>query len=359
METPCIADGPFDPTSHTPDVIIRSSDNVDFYVMKTFLAFSSPDVLGAMFTLPQSQQDISSPSGLHIIPITEDSEALRILLLHCYPLDLQDGASNVVAIARAMSAARKYVMDSVEKRLERTLFSNALPMLDDNSLHIYALACRYGLGELARAAAKKTLELPASYLSPSPELKHISGMDVFQLTQLRHRCVKDIWKWYFLSDIEHLFHEKHSYALLPTPYVWLNMESHKKKPLDQICAFVATDLPRMDDQDFCPVSTEDFYFFSPAWWSTYFVALMRAIEVCPSRRTIFNFSEEEYYKALTAASSYDICRPYAVRQLDAFREDFALALDEIVAKVRGHDLLLGKYCSSFSKAINELEFQKA
>jgi hypothetical protein len=70
MEAPRNADSPFDPASHTPDVILRSSDNVDFYVMKTFLAFSSPDVFAPMFTLPQTQHDIPSPSGLHIVPVS-------------------------------------------------------------------------------------------------------------------------------------------------------------------------------------------------------------------------------------------------------------------------------------------------
>ena len=142
METPHNAKSPFDPASHTPDVILRSSDNVDFYVMKTFLAFSSPDVFAPMFTLPQAQHDIPSPSGLHIVPVAEDSKALRILLLCCYPLDLQDEANDIEDIARAVSAARKYAMDFAEKRIEKILFSNALSVLDKNPLHVYAVACR-------------------------------------------------------------------------------------------------------------------------------------------------------------------------------------------------------------------------
>jgi len=130
METPRNADSPFDPASHTPDVILRSSDNVDFYVMKSFLAFSSPDVFGGMFTLPQAQLNIPSPSGLHIVPVTEDSKTLRILLLYCYPLDPHDEGndSDVGDIARAVSAARKYAMDFTgEKDSKNAFFQGFFP----------------------------------------------------------------------------------------------------------------------------------------------------------------------------------------------------------------------------------------
>lgn len=333
METPRNADSPFDPESHTPDVILRSSDNVDFYVMKTFLAFSSPDVFGAMFTLPQTQHDIPSPSGLHIVPVTEDSKALRILLLYCYPLDLQDEANDVGDIARAVSAAHKYTMDFTAKRIEKGFLSKALSLLDRNPLHIYALACRYGFEELGRAARKMS-DVPPSHLSSSPELKHITGMDMYQLSQFRHRCVLAIWEWYF--ETKHSFQEEGPFGeAVEVAYVWFNHKSHRREPTSgQPCSFEVTRVQRQDDWDHYSPCDECFSIFASPWWSSYFVALMKAIELCPSRRTVFKFSNEAYYDALTAASSCEFCRLEAVCHLDFFREDFAWNIDVIVTRVK-------------------------
>jgi len=335
METPRNADSPFDPASHTPDVILRSSDNVDFYVMKSFLAFSSPEVFGGMFTLPQTQPDIPSPSGLNIVPVTEDSKALRILLLYCYPLDQQDDEfNNVGDIARAISAARKYAMDFTEKKIEKMLSSKTSSLLDKNPLHVYAVACRYGLEKLGRAAARKTLEIPPSHLFPSPELNHITGMDMYQLTKFRHRCVEAIWNWYFHSETEHIMVEDTPVGPMPVSYVWFTSKYHENAS-DRTCSFITTTIVRLDDWNYCPTyEGECCEIYATPWWSAYFVALMRAIELCPSRKTVFNFSEEKYYKALTAASSCTLCRPDAARQLEAFRKDFAADIDRIVKEVK-------------------------
>jgi len=347
METSRNAESPFDPASHTPDVILRSSDNVDFYVMKTFLAFSSPDFFAPMFTLPQAQHDIPSPSGLHIVPVTEDSKALRILLLYCYPLDLQDEPedNDVGDIARAVFAARKYLMDLAGKRIEKVFLSKALSLLDRNPLHIYALACRYGFEELGRAAARKTLELPPSRLFASPELKHITGMDMFQLTQSRYRCVLAIWAWYFLSETEHFCLEEGPYGEpVVGTYVWFDRHSHKG---NQPCSLEVTEVQRHDHENWNYYPSEDFVICATPWWSTYFVALMKAIELCPSRRTVFKFSDQAYYKALTDASSCAVCRLQAVRHLDLFREYFAGNIDEIVTKVKSQAFRLKKTAHVF------------
>jgi hypothetical protein len=338
METSRNAESPFDPTSHTPDVILRSSDNVDFYVMKTFLAFSSPDVFAPMFTLPQTQHDIPSPSGLHIVPVAEDSKALRILLLYCYPLDLQDEPkdNDVGDIARAVFAARKYAMDFAGKRIEKVFLSEALSLLDRNPLHIYALACRYGFEELGRAAARKTLELSPSRRFPSPELKHITGLDMYQLTQSRYRCVLAIWNWYFLSGTEHFYQDEGPYGeLIEETYVWFNLKSHDRENTSgRACSLEVREIRRHDDEDWNYYPSGDALdIFATPWWSTYFVALMKAIELCPSRRTVFKFSDQAYYKALTDASSCAVCRLHAVRHLDSFREYFANNIDEIVTEV--------------------------
>ncbi|KIM44459.1 hypothetical protein M413DRAFT_24954 [Hebeloma cylindrosporum] len=323
METPRSADSPFDPASHTPDVILRSSDNVDFYVMKSFLAFSSPDFFAAMFSLPQTQHDIPSPSGLHIVPVAEDSKALRILLLQCYPLDLQDEENDVIDIARAIVAARKYVMDIAEKRIEKILFSKALFLLERHPLHIYM----------------PWLVIPSSHLSPSPELNHITGMDMYQLNECRHRCVKAIWDWYFKN--KHGFEEQGPWGeLVEEPYVWFDERSHKDRTSGQLCTFECTQVLRQDDWNLHPPDEEVIYnIYATPWWTAYFVGLMKAIELCPSKQTVLKFSEA-YYDALRDSSSCTFCRLDGARHLDYFKGGFGWNVEAIV-----------------KKEISELEFQ--
>jgi len=164
---------------------------------------------------------------------------------------------------------------------------------------------------------------------------------MYQLTTFRHRCVVAVWTWYFYLEIEHLFYEELPFdPPLPVPYVWFTSQSHEDTP-SQTCSFITTDIVRLDDWDYPAYPEDSCDGYATSWWSTYFVALMRAIELCPSKKTVFNFSEEEYYKALTAASSCTLCRPDAARQLEAFRKDFAMNIDRIVEEVKLSGFLFG------------------
>ncbi|KIM44461.1 hypothetical protein M413DRAFT_353820 [Hebeloma cylindrosporum] len=151
-------------------------------------------------------------------------------------------------------------------------------------------------------------------------------MDMYQLTQVRHRFLKNLWKWYFLSGTEHIFgmDDDEYTGVFEVSYIWFESQNH-----DPPCSFITTNITLYDRyQRNCNISAAQ-------WWSTYFVALMKAIEVRPSRETVFKFTEEAYYEALADANSCAICRVHAVRHLDAFREYFGRNLDEIVMQTIG------------------------
>ena len=75
------------PTFEVPDanIIIRSSDLVDFRVHKSVLAMSSP-VLKDRLSLPQPS-DSETFDGLPVVELSEDSELLNSLVSMLYPLD--------------------------------------------------------------------------------------------------------------------------------------------------------------------------------------------------------------------------------------------------------------------------------
>lgn len=315
METSRDADIPFSPSSYAADVIIRSSDDVDFYVMKGLLALSSPDVFGTMFSLPQAKKNFQSQEDLQIVPVTEESRTLRTLLLSFYPQGFYDETSDGDVIAKAILAARKYAMDVAEKVLMQTLLSH--PMLVEKPLHMYALACHHGLHDLIRVAAKNTLRFPVSKLSPSAELDYISGMDVYRLSEFRSQCLKEIWDWYFTTGIDGVFLEIHPRGP-DVKFIWFDLLAHCDDPEN------SSDSPSQA----CVVSAE---ITSATWWSIYFLKMMQAVQIIPSRETVFN--NEIYYSAITAAFRCEICGPYASEHLDEFRQQFAQALDEAVIRV--------------------------
>jgi BTB/POZ domain len=73
-------------TLDLPDanIIIRSSDLVDFRVHKSVLALASP-FFRDLLTLPQPS-DSESVDGLPVVEVSEDSELLNCLVSFFYPV---------------------------------------------------------------------------------------------------------------------------------------------------------------------------------------------------------------------------------------------------------------------------------
>src|SRR6267142_1704713 len=88
---------PFD-ASAKADVILRSSDSVDFYVMKVVLSLAS-SVFDAMFLLHQGEEMNEGrdevKNGLPIIQLEEGSATLCSLLQLVYPYAVELESINV------------------------------------------------------------------------------------------------------------------------------------------------------------------------------------------------------------------------------------------------------------------------
>jgi len=102
--TPSTASFPFDATSDG-DVLLRSSDGVQFRVHRIILATSS-HFFKDMFSLPQ-QPTLDGLEALSTVPFTEASDTLDSLLRAIYPVDEPD-LKLVQDIERVMEAAIKY-----------------------------------------------------------------------------------------------------------------------------------------------------------------------------------------------------------------------------------------------------------
>jgi len=170
----------------TADVILRSSDGVDFGVHKLLLSEASP-FFETMFSLPQSSlKEVSNDSPVPVIPVTEHSMTLNILLQICYPIP-DPALESLEDVANTMAAALKY-----EIEVARLLCTNRLlspDLLERDPVGVYAVATSLRLEDEARIAAKNTLRHPFPPSGDVPgALDRISGRSLYRLFEYRENC---------------------------------------------------------------------------------------------------------------------------------------------------------------------------
>ena len=207
------AKAPFD--SPDAEVIIRSSDNVDFRVFKAFLS-SVSDVFKDMFALPQGPADVTRDDeemrhGLPVIRVTEENRIVETLLMFCYPniLTSVPVLQTVDEILPMLEVAIKYGIEKLEKQLRKVVFSP--PLVNDRAMQLFVVAYQHRWEKEIRIAAKYTLVQPAWGRLYVTELESITGGDLHRLQQYRLECVaaatrvattSDWMKWESLSELK-------------------------------------------------------------------------------------------------------------------------------------------------------------
>ena len=181
------AAAPFDHAK--ADIILRSSDNIDFRVFKLFLSLASP-FFETLFDIPQPAEEVGDQEvkdGLAVVCVTEDSKTLDALLRFCYPCTLADDPKMEVLqdAADILEAARKYSLDVIETKARRAIANPKI--LEVESLRCFAIAHRGRLREETLLAAKYTLSQP---LIPSwfQEVELITATDLLSLLAYHKKC---------------------------------------------------------------------------------------------------------------------------------------------------------------------------
>lgn len=189
-KTPVFDSSPASSTASPPfhgsassDVVLRTSDKVDFHVHKVILALASP-LFETMFTLPQPCTDFVSPKP--IVDITETSTTIDIILRMCYPT-VPKGMAAIACIVDVLVAALKYEMAHV-LFAARAAFREVVQSGRD-PLRAWALACARGeaLEEEAQFAAQawRTRGYTCDHESVR-EIDALSGLVYRRLTYFRH-----------------------------------------------------------------------------------------------------------------------------------------------------------------------------
>lgn len=164
------------------DIILQSSDGVNFRVISLFLNLASPSFDSIVEKAAQSDQ---IEGDLPIVPVEENHRVLDIWLRFCYPSTLAEDPPlhELDDIIPVLEAARKYSLKPLEHKIRQALKSR----MEKEPLRCFALAMRAQLDIEATLAAKYTLR---QSLIPTrvPEIDLITAKELLALLTYHQRC---------------------------------------------------------------------------------------------------------------------------------------------------------------------------
>lgn len=176
---------PFDDAD--ADIILRSSDQVEFMVYKVILSKASP-FFKAMFSLPQpcpttyTQQDPRP-----IIDLAENSRILAALLLAIYPLTSATAdplpLDDLIA---ALEMVKKYDMASASEHFLRIFEESASTW--DSPLEVFYAAYSHKLEEASRIAARASLKHRLTLDDIGERLPNTNGPALYELWKFHRAC---------------------------------------------------------------------------------------------------------------------------------------------------------------------------
>lgn len=168
-------------SSSMADLILRSSDSIDFFVIAALIRLVSP-VFNEMFPLKEHQNEDGRP----VIPVQESSQVilplLRIVYHDIHELDTED----CQLYRDIVLTVRKYKMTSIERKLQKQITASSLIL--NEPLRIYILATMLGWTDVQKVAAFNSLLQPLEGMTYIPELDLVTGADLYRLVHFRFRC---------------------------------------------------------------------------------------------------------------------------------------------------------------------------
>ena len=171
------------------DLIIRSSDFVEFRVHKSILACSS-QVFKDMFSLPQPSSEIVNE--LPVLHMSEDAELVRALITMLYPIPSEIPVS-YDRVLSLLAASHKYDMPAVQSSIRSEVnYRKLTAETGEQAFRAYAIANRHGLSVETNIAAHLTLDYPMTIESLGSSLHQFEGWALRDLSTFRKSRRDDI-----------------------------------------------------------------------------------------------------------------------------------------------------------------------
>ncbi|KAH9020104.1 hypothetical protein EDB84DRAFT_1275515 [Lactarius hengduanensis] len=175
------------PCLDVPDanIIIRSSDKVNFRVHKSLLAMSSP-FFSDLLSLPQPPEG-ELVDGLPVIQLSEDADLLNSLVSLLYPISPYIPGSCEHAFA-LLAACQKYDMISIQSYIRAEIKRWPPTPIGAEAFRRYAIASSLGLHPEMESAARLTLGHPMTFESLGEGLRSFKGRALCDLIRYRKHC---------------------------------------------------------------------------------------------------------------------------------------------------------------------------
>ena len=173
---------PFD--DNDADIILRSSDQVEFLVYKVILSKASP-VFKTMFSLPQPATDTTQNSR-PIVDLAENSKVLAAVLSAIYPhTSVAANPLSLDDLIATLDAARKYDMVTALRRL---MDSTCTETLRNSPVEAFCAAYSRKLREAAQIAARASLKNRLTFEDIGDKLQYINGPAIHRLWKFHSAC---------------------------------------------------------------------------------------------------------------------------------------------------------------------------
>jgi hypothetical protein len=172
------------------DIILRSSDQVNFRVRESFLAMSS-ESFEDLLSLSQPP-DGELVDGLPVVQLSEDAGLLISLISLLYPISpvIPDSYEKVFAL---LAACQKYDMASIQSAIRAEIKRGAFPApVGTEAFRGYAIASSMGLIPEMESAARLTLSYPMTFESLGEGLRSFNGRELCSLVRYRKRCIDNL-----------------------------------------------------------------------------------------------------------------------------------------------------------------------
>ncbi|KAI9441870.1 hypothetical protein H4582DRAFT_1849548 [Lactarius indigo] len=166
------------------DIIVQSSDKVNFRVRKSVLAMASP-FFKDLLSLPQPLDD-KLVDGLPVIRLSEDADLLNSLVSLLYPIPpiIPGSYEKVFAL---LAACQKYDMESVQSNIRDGIKLGRFPgPVEAEAFRACAIADGLGLAPELEDAACLTLRHPMTFESLGEQLRSFKGRALCNLIRRRN-----------------------------------------------------------------------------------------------------------------------------------------------------------------------------
>ncbi|KAI6013539.1 hypothetical protein EDC04DRAFT_691404 [Pisolithus marmoratus] len=290
MPDPVYASPPFNHAK--ADVILRSSDNVDFRPSEGKL------------------KDTETRDGLPVLPISEDSRTLDALLRFCYPCSLTEipPLNHFKDVIKVLEAAQKYSLDAVENTIRKALFNPAI--LEANPLRCFAIARQAHMREETILSAKYSLR---TSLIPDwfEEIGMITSTDLLALCAYHQKCGKAVQ----ILKLNYSWIEGHYQSRAAVP--WIFGETAGRN-----CGCPRSNTIRLFSQGHL------------VWWEEFMETTFQTLKEKPCAQTVYESAEKTIEEV--RRRNCQSCSPNIATVMKQFADMFAKKVEELVAEVELH-----------------------